>query len=74
MPTTEDRPAALAVLDDSWTGEPGHETWSGDSWKTGGGPTWVTGAYDVAQNLIIWGTGNPSPDWNGDSRLGDNLY
>lgn len=61
-----------------WTvpapGERGHETWSGDSWKTGGGPTWVTGAYDAAQNLIIWGTGNPSPDWNGDSRLGDNLY
>jgi alcohol dehydrogenase (cytochrome c) len=61
-----------------WTipgpGELGHDTWSGDSWKTGGGPTWVTGAYDAAQNLIIWGTGNPSPDWNGDSRLGDNLY
>jgi alcohol dehydrogenase (cytochrome c) len=61
-----------------WTipgpGEPGNDTWSGDSWKTGGGPTWVTGAFDVAQNLIIWGTGNPSPDWNGDSRLGDNLY
>ena len=61
-----------------WTipapGERGHETWSGDSWKTGGGPTWVTGAYDAGQNLIIWGTGNPSPDWNGDSRMGDNLY
>jgi alcohol dehydrogenase (cytochrome c) len=61
-----------------WTipgpGEPGHDTWSGNSWKTGGGPTWVTGAFDAAQNLIIWGTGNPSPDWNGDSRLGDNLY
>lgn len=61
-----------------WTipgpGEKGNETWSGDSWKTGGGPTWVTGSYDAAQNLIIWGTGNPSPDWNGDARLGDNLY
>jgi len=61
-----------------WTvsepGQPGAESWSGDSWKTGGGPTWVTGSYDPEQNLIIWGTGNPSPDWNGDSRLGDNLY
>lgn len=61
-----------------WTipgpGEKGNETWSGDSWKTGGGSTWVTGSYDAAQDLIIWGTGNPSPDWNGDSRLGDNLY
>ncbi|HZS50927.1 MAG TPA: PQQ-dependent dehydrogenase, methanol/ethanol family [Bryobacterales bacterium] len=61
-----------------WTipgpGEKGNETWSGDNWKHGGGPTWVTGAYDSAQNLIIWGTGNPSPDWNGDVRRGDNLY
>jgi len=61
-----------------WTvpepGRPGSETWSGDAWKTGGGPTWVTGSYDPEQNLIIWGTGNPSPDWNGDSRPGDNLY
>ena len=61
-----------------WTipgpGEPGHETWSGDSWKTGGAPTWVTGSYDPELNLIYWGTGNPGPDWNGDPRPGDNLY
>ena len=24
--------------------------------------------------LLYWGTGNPGPDWNGDSRIGDNLY
>ena len=61
-----------------WTvpgpGEPGHETWSGDAWKTGGAPTWVTGSYDPELNLIYWGTGNPGPDWNGDVRPGDNLY
>ena len=61
-----------------WTipepGQPGSETWPGDAWKTGGAPTWVTGSFDPDQNLIIWGTGNPSPDWNGDSRHGDNLY
>jgi len=61
-----------------WTipgpGEPGHETWSGDSWRTGGAPTWVTGSYDPELNLIYWGTGNPGPDWNGDLRPGDNLY
>ena len=34
----------------------------------------MTGAFDPAQNLIIWGTGNPAPDWNGDVRKGDNLY
>jgi alcohol dehydrogenase (cytochrome c) len=61
-----------------WTipgpGEPGNETWKGDSWKTGSATTWVTGSYDPATNLVYWGTGNPGPDWNGDVRLGDNLY
>jgi alcohol dehydrogenase (cytochrome c) len=55
-------------------GEPGRETWAGDSWKTGGGSIWVTGSYDPALNLTYWGVGNPGPDWNGDVRLGDNLY
>ncbi len=61
-----------------WTvagpGEPGNETWGGDSWKYGGGSTWVTGTYDPELNLTYWGTGNPGPDWNGDVRPGDNLY
>ncbi|MBI3693640.1 MAG: PQQ-dependent dehydrogenase, methanol/ethanol family [Acidobacteria bacterium] len=61
-----------------WTvpgpGEPGHQTWSGESWKTGGAPTWVTGAYDPESNLLFWGTGNPGPDFIGDVRRGDNLY
>ncbi len=55
-------------------GEPGHETWGGDSWKRGGGSTWVTGSFDPELNLVYWGTGNPSPDYNGDVRPGDNLY
>lgn len=55
-------------------GEPGHETWSGDSWKRGGGSVWLTGSYDPDLNLTYWGVGNPAPDWNGDVRLGDNLY
>jgi len=61
-----------------WTipgpGEAGHETWSGESWKTGGGATWVTGSYDPELKLVYWGVGNPGPDWNGDVRPGDNLY
>ncbi len=61
-----------------WTvpaaGEPGVETWAGDSYKTGAATTWVTGAYDPEQNLVFWGTGNPGPDWNGEARKGDNLY
>jgi alcohol dehydrogenase (cytochrome c) len=55
-------------------GEPGHETWSGDTWKTGGGSIWVTPSYDPALNLTYWGVGNPGPDWNSDQRPGDNLY
>jgi alcohol dehydrogenase (cytochrome c) len=61
-----------------WTvpspGEPGSESWPGDSWVHGGGATWLTGSYDPALKLLYWGTGNPGPDWNGDSRRGDNLY
>ena len=34
----------------------------------------MTGSYDPETNTIIWGTGNPGPDWNGDVRKGDNLY
>ncbi len=34
----------------------------------------MTGSYDPALNLMYWGIGNPGPDWNGDSRPGDNLY
>lgn len=55
-------------------GEPGNETWGGDSWKTGAGATWLTGSYDHQLNLLYWGIGNPGPDWNGDVRPGDNLY
>jgi alcohol dehydrogenase (cytochrome c) len=61
-----------------WTipspGEPGSETWPGDAWVHGAGATWLTGSYDPELKLIYWGTGNPGPDWNGDSRKGDNLY
>ena len=55
-------------------GEPGHDTWAGDSWKTGGAGVWVTGAYDAEQNLLLYGIGNPGPDYHSESRLGDNLY
>ena len=61
-----------------WTvpgpGEPGNNTWAGDTWKTGAATTWTTGAYDPDTNLVYWGTGNPGPDWNGDRRGGANLY
>jgi alcohol dehydrogenase (cytochrome c) len=61
-------------------GEAGYETWLGkdgkptDAYLHGGAPIWMTGSYDPATNLTMWGTGNAGPDYNGDNRPGDNLY
>ena len=61
-----------------WTipgpGEPGNETWKGDSWQYGGGSTWITGTYDPELDLVYWGVGNPAADFYGGGREGDNLY
>src|SRR5881296_2592565 len=55
-------------------GEPGNDTWEGDSWKIGGAPAWITGVYDPVSNQLFWPTGNPSPSNRGAGRAGDNLY
>src|SRR5215468_1861161 len=57
-------------------GDPGSETWKdkNNAWKTGGGGIWQTGSYDPATRLTIWGTGNPVPQYDPQSRPGDNLY
>lgn len=55
-------------------GEKGHETWKGDSWKLGGGATWMTGSYDPELNLVYWGVGNASSDFYPNDREGTNLY
>ena len=61
-----------------WTvpkpGEPGSETWQGKDIEHGGAPTWFTGSYDPALDLVYWPTGNPGKEYNGDDRKGDNLY
>jgi alcohol dehydrogenase (cytochrome c) len=54
-------------------GEPGSETWEGESYLTGGGSSWVTGSYDPELDLVYWGVGNPAP-WNPRARKGDNLF
>ncbi len=53
-------------------GEPGNNTWPGDTWKNGGGSVWITGTYDPDTKTAYWGTGNAAP-WMGDARSGDNL-
>lgn len=55
-------------------GEPGSETWEPGSLQTGGSPTWLTGSYDPQLHLLYWGVGNPSPNYYGENRKGDNLY
>ncbi len=55
-------------------GEKGHETWAGDSWKTGGAPTWMTGTFHPESRTLYSGVGNPGPNFQGDVREGDNLY
>ncbi|MBV8092360.1 MAG: PQQ-dependent methanol/ethanol family dehydrogenase [Acetobacteraceae bacterium] len=51
----------------TWTipgpGEPGNDTWKGDSWQHGGGVVWLIGSYDPKTNTVFYGTSNPSP-WN----------
>lgn len=54
--------------------EPGGRSWSGDSWKFGGGSVWNTPAIDPRRGLVILSTGNPNPDYQGTTRPGDNAY
>jgi alcohol dehydrogenase (cytochrome c) len=62
-------------------GEPGSETWKGDTGLRGGGAAWLVGSYDPKTDTVYWGTSNPGP-WNtgvrssGDGNFGNltNLY
>ena len=51
----------------------GTATWEGDQWKIGGGTTWGWYSFDPEQNLIYYGSGNPST-WNPVQRPGDNRW
>lgn len=54
--------------------EAGHDSWPGDTWKRGGGGTWLTGSYDPSLNVLYWAVGNPAPYNNWKVRQGDNLH
>jgi alcohol dehydrogenase (cytochrome c) len=54
-------------------GEPGNDTWPGETWKHGGGSTWTTGVFDPELDLVYWNTGNAGP-WNCQVRKGDNKW
>jgi PQQ-dependent dehydrogenase (methanol/ethanol family) len=55
-------------------GEPGGDTWHGDAWKFGGGSVWNTPTVDTKNGLLVLSTGNPNPDYQGETRPGDNAY
>src|SRR3954469_8909915 len=45
-----------------------------DAWRYGGGSIYATPVVDTVRRLLIFGTGNPSPQMADASRPGDNLY
>ncbi|MGK7653639.1 methanol/ethanol family PQQ-dependent dehydrogenase [Roseovarius sp. B08] len=51
----------------------GTNTWEGDQWQIGGGTTWGWYSADLDENLMYYGTGNPST-WNPSQRPGDNRW
>jgi alcohol dehydrogenase (cytochrome c) len=55
-------------------GQPGHETWPGDSWKHGGGGVWSGLSIDQDNDTLFVAPGNPGPDLVLKGREGRNLY
>jgi quinoprotein glucose dehydrogenase len=56
-------------------GEPGHETWPKDAWKTAGGANaWSGISVDPARGLAFVPTGSPAFDFWGGDRHGENLF
>jgi alcohol dehydrogenase (cytochrome c) len=55
-------------------GQPGHETWPGDSWKHGGAALWGGLSVDPATDTLYIDPGNAAPDFSDLTRQGKNLY
>jgi quinoprotein glucose dehydrogenase len=56
-------------------GEPGHDTWEGDSWKyTGNISSWAPLSADSERGLVFIPTDTPTGDFYGGHRHGKNLY
>ncbi len=55
-------------------GQPGHDTWPGDSWQHGGGAVWSGLAIDQHNDTLFVAPGNPGPDLVLKGREGENLY
>ncbi len=56
-------------------GEPGVETWEGESWKNRSGTNaWSYMTVDIERGLVFAPTGSPTSDFYGADRKGKNLY
>ncbi len=56
-------------------GEPGVETWEGESWKNRSGTNaWTYMTLDVERGLVFAATGSATSDFYGADRKGRNLY
>jgi alcohol dehydrogenase (cytochrome c) len=55
-------------------GQPGHDTWPGDSWKHGGAALWGGLSVDPQTDTVFVAPGNPGPDFSDANRKGKNLY
>jgi len=55
-------------------GQPGHNTWAGDSWKHGGAALWGGLSVDPKTDTLFITPGNPGPDFSEVTRKGANLY
>ncbi|MCB1930237.1 MAG: PQQ-binding-like beta-propeller repeat protein [Rhodocyclaceae bacterium] len=49
-------------------------SFSGESWKIGGGSAWMPGTYDPRTDTIYIGTSNAAPDYFNRDRKGDNKW
>ena len=56
-------------------GEPGVDTWEGESWKNRSGTNaWSYMTVDLERGLVFAPTGSPTSDFYGADRKGKNLY
>ncbi|WP_068639586.1 methanol/ethanol family PQQ-dependent dehydrogenase [Thauera butanivorans] len=47
----------------SWPDDPNSPTGKVEAWSQGGGAPWQTASFDVENNMVVIGAGNPAP-WN----------
>src|SRR5206468_12565897 len=57
------------------SGEPGVETWEGESWKDRSGTNvWAFFTIDTERGIVYAPIGSPTSDYYGGDRRGKNLY